>query len=220
MSCSSSQRRLAACSTTTYSEDFNAVKALGRGTGSTRTPDQTALAPFWEGNASVHWNQAANQIARANHLSMSRNSRLLALLNMAMADTAITTWSAKRTTAACPPRSPGGPQPRSRWPIPTATRTRNWIRGGSRSSTRPPTRSIRPGIPSLNGAAATVLLSALRGRPGLHADDSRPAEPHLHEHRAGALGREQRPRLGRHALSQHRRDQRRRGRGDCHTTST
>ena len=91
---------LAGCSTArTYTEDFNTVKALGRATGSTRTDEQTALAPFWEGNASVHWNQAANQIARANHLSMSRSNRLLALLNLAMADTAFTIWSAKRTTA-------------------------------------------------------------------------------------------------------------------------
>jgi hypothetical protein len=75
----------------TYTDDFNAVKALGRRTGSTRTPDQTALAPFWEGNASIHWNQAANQMARANHLHISDNNRLLAVLNIAMADTAITT---------------------------------------------------------------------------------------------------------------------------------
>src|SRR6266508_4957631 len=54
----------------TYTDDFDAVKALGRKTGSTRTADQTALAPFWEGNASTHWNQAAHQIARTNHLSM------------------------------------------------------------------------------------------------------------------------------------------------------
>src|SRR4030095_11599460 len=76
-----------------------AVKALGRKsglTGSTRTADQTALAPFWEGNASTHWNQAANQMARANDLSMSDSNRLLAVLNIAMADTAFTTWSAKR----------------------------------------------------------------------------------------------------------------------------
>jgi hypothetical protein len=77
----------------TYADDFNAVKALGRRTGSTRTDEQTALAPFWEGNASVHWNQAANQIAHANHLSLSDSNRLLALLNIAMADTAITVWS-------------------------------------------------------------------------------------------------------------------------------
>src|SRR5918995_1238971 len=82
--------------------DFTAVKSLGRRTGSTRTDDQTALAPFWEGNASVHWNQAANQIARANHLSMSDANRLLAGLNIAMADTAFTIWSAKRHYGADP----------------------------------------------------------------------------------------------------------------------
>ena len=52
----------------TYTEDFNTVKALGRKTDRARTAEQTALAPFWEGNASVHWNQAANQMATANHL--------------------------------------------------------------------------------------------------------------------------------------------------------
>ena len=61
-----------------YADDFNSVKALGRQTGSTRTDDQTALAPFWEGNASVHWNQAANQMARAHQLSLSDSNRLLA----------------------------------------------------------------------------------------------------------------------------------------------
>jgi hypothetical protein len=72
------------------------VKTLGRITGSARTAEQTAIALFWDGNASTHWNQAANQMARANHLSMSDTNRLLAVLNIAMADTAFTTWSAKR----------------------------------------------------------------------------------------------------------------------------
>src|SRR3989442_15982475 len=80
----------------TCTDDFNAVKALGRNTGSARTADQTALAPLWEGNASTPWNQAANQMARANHLSISDSNRLFAVLNIAMADTAFTTWSAKR----------------------------------------------------------------------------------------------------------------------------
>jgi len=86
--------------TAIYVNDFNTVKALGRNTGSTRTADQTFLAPFWEGNASTHWNQAANQIARANHTSISQNNRLLAVLNIAMADTAVTIWSSKRTYGA------------------------------------------------------------------------------------------------------------------------
>ena len=146
--------------TTTYSEDFNAVKALGRGTGSTRTPDQTALAPFWEGNASVHWNQAANQIARANHLSMSRNSRLLAVLNAAMADTAITVWSAKlhygripaevtwRPATAIPLTDPDGNPDTEPDPL--------W-----QPLVNTPCHPEYPaGHPSQNGAAATVLLSA------------------------------------------------------------
>lgn len=44
-----------------YTSDFNAVKSLGRETGSARTDEQTGLALFWDGSASVHWNQAANQ---------------------------------------------------------------------------------------------------------------------------------------------------------------
>jgi hypothetical protein len=86
----------------TYTDDFNAVEALGRQTGSTPTGDQAALALFWDGNASVHWNQAANQIARANHLSTSDANRLLAVLNIAMADTAFTTWSGKRFYGGVP----------------------------------------------------------------------------------------------------------------------
>ena len=85
-----------------YTDDFNTVKALGRKTGSTRTADQSSLAVFWEGNASVHWNQAANQMALANHLSLSGSNRLLAVLNIAMADTAFTVWSGKRFYGADP----------------------------------------------------------------------------------------------------------------------
>ena len=146
--------------TTTYSEDFNAVKALGRGTGSARTPDQTALAPFWEGNASVHWNQAANQIARANHLSMSRNNRLFALLNVAMADTAITVWTAKLHYGRIPAEVTWRPATA----IPLTDTDGN-------PDTEPdplwqplvntPCHPEYPaGHPSLNGAAAAVLLSA------------------------------------------------------------
>jgi hypothetical protein len=146
----------------TYAEDFNAVKALGRRTGSTRTAEQTALAPFWEGNASVHWNQAANQIARANRLSLSRTNRLLAVLNIAMADTAITIWSAKRFYGAVPTEVT--------WRPVTAI---SMAEADGNPSTVPdvdwlplvntPSHPEYPaGHPSLNGAAATVLLTHFR----------------------------------------------------------
>jgi membrane-associated phospholipid phosphatase len=148
----------------TYTEDFNTVKSLGRNTGSTRTQDQTALAPFWEGNASVHWNQAANQIARANHLSIANSNRLLAVLNIAMADTAITVWGAKRHYGANPIEvtwrpvtailladTDGNPETA---PDPS------WV-----PLVNTPSHPEYPaGHPSLNGAAATVLLSYFHRR--------------------------------------------------------
>jgi len=148
----------------TYADDFNAVKALGRSTGSTRTEDQTALAPFWEGNASVHWNQAANQIARANRLSPSTTNRLLAVLNLAMADTAFTIWSAKRFY--------GEVQTEVTWRPVTAIQMADldgnpatvpdveWL-----PLVNTPSHPEYPaGHPSLNGAAASILLSHFSDR--------------------------------------------------------
>lgn len=143
----------------TYTDDFNAVKALGRKTGSTRTPDQTSLALFWEGNASTHWNQAANQIARANHLSISDSNRLLAVLNIVMADTAFTTWSGKRFYGADPNSVTW--RPVTSIPLAESDGNPDTI---SDFAWEPliitPSHPEYPaGHPSLNGAGATVLLS-------------------------------------------------------------
>jgi membrane-associated phospholipid phosphatase len=90
---------------------------------------------------------------------MSDSNRLLALLNIAMADTAITTWSAKRYYGAVPTETTWRPVTA----IPLADTDGN-------PSTDPepgwlplidtPSHPEYPaGHPSLNGAAATVLLS-------------------------------------------------------------
>ena len=148
----------------TYTDDFNAVKALGRKTGSTRTEDQTSLAIFWEGNASVHWNQAANQIASAQGLSMSQSNRLLALLNISMADTAITTWRHKRDYGSM--ASEVTWRPFTAIPLadldgnPDTVADPAWLP----HMTTPSHPEYPAGHPSLNGAAATVLL--------LHFDDA------------------------------------------------
>jgi hypothetical protein len=143
----------------TYTDDLNAVKALGRKTGSTRTDDQTALALFWDSNASVHWNQAANQIARANHLSSSNANRLLAVLNIAMADTAFTTWSGKRFYGSVP--SAVTWRPVTAIPLadtdgnPDTAADPDWLP----LITTPAHPEYPAGHPSQNGAGATVLLS-------------------------------------------------------------
>jgi hypothetical protein len=145
--------------TAVYAEDFNAVQALGRKTGSTRSADQTALAPFWEGSASVHWNQAANQIARARGLSLSRSNRLFAVLNIAMADTAFTIWSAKRFYGAN--SSEVTWRPVTALPLGAADGN-----GGTTAEptweplmTTPSHPEYPAGHPSFNGAGATVLRS-------------------------------------------------------------
>ena len=148
-----------ALASATYTQDFNAVKALGRRTGSTRTEAQTQLAPFWEGNASVHWNQAANQIARSNRLSMSRSNRLLAVLNIAMADTAFTIWSAKRHYGANPAEVTWRPLTAITLAeadgIAETVADPDWL-----PLVATPSHPEYPaGHPALNGAAATVLSS-------------------------------------------------------------
>ena len=155
----------------TYTDDFNAVKALGRNTGSTRTEDQTALAVFWEGNASVHWNQAANQMALANHLSMSDSNRLLAVLNIAMADTAFTTWSGKRFYGADPNEVTWRPVTSiplaDTDPNPDTAPDPDWL-----PLINTPSHPEYPaGHPSLNGAAATVLLGHFDDDQDIYADD-------------------------------------------------
>ncbi|HVQ64449.1 MAG TPA: vanadium-dependent haloperoxidase [Terriglobia bacterium] len=143
---------------TTYTEDFNTVKEFGRNTPSMRTSEQTALAPFWEGNASTHWNQAANQMARDNHLSMSDCNRLLAVLNIAMADTAFTTWSAKRFYGDIFSEVTWRPVTS----IPLADNDGNSSTFAESAwlplVTTPSHPEYPAGHPSQNGAAATVLL--------------------------------------------------------------
>lgn len=78
-----------------YAADVNEVKNLGSLMSMTRTADQTEIARFWNGNTPVGWNRIAVAVSEDNNLTISHNSRLLALLNVAMADAVIACWEAK-----------------------------------------------------------------------------------------------------------------------------
>src|SRR4029450_12755343 len=78
-----------------YTADFNEVKALGDTNSIVRTPDQTQAARFWQGTACTFWNRAAASAALQRQTTLSENARLFALLNVAMADGAISCWDAK-----------------------------------------------------------------------------------------------------------------------------
>ena len=79
-----------------YAKDYNEVKALGALVNSTRTPEQTDIAHFYADNAFLYWNRAFQSLANTHLDNMGDSARLFALVNMAMADAAITSWDSKR----------------------------------------------------------------------------------------------------------------------------
>ena len=69
----------------TYARDFNEVKNVGGKVSTVRTADQTETARFWfEGPGA--WNTIARTVAVSRSLDARDSARLLALMNMAMAD--------------------------------------------------------------------------------------------------------------------------------------
>ena len=81
-----------------YTADFNEVKSMGRATGSGRTADQTLFANFWQnGNPADYWDQVVTSLAAQRSLSLTQTARLLALVNLGIADAGIGCWDAKYT---------------------------------------------------------------------------------------------------------------------------
>jgi hypothetical protein len=78
-----------------YAADYNEVKEKGALTGSTRTAEQTDIAYFWTDNFVVQWNRAVRGIIDARVPNMGNRARLLALVNMSIADALITSWESK-----------------------------------------------------------------------------------------------------------------------------
>ena len=81
----------------TWKRDFNEIKAVGGKTSMQRTPEQTAIAQFWEATLpNVYW-PVARSVASASGRDVSDNARLLALAAMAMDDALIAVFDAKYT---------------------------------------------------------------------------------------------------------------------------
>jgi membrane-associated phospholipid phosphatase len=84
----------------TWAENYNEVKALGAAAGSSRTAEQTEIALFWADGGGTetppgHWNHIARDVVALTGATLEENARLFALLNIAMADAAISAWDAK-----------------------------------------------------------------------------------------------------------------------------
>ena len=69
----------------TYARDFNEVKSVGGKVSAARTAEQTEIARFWfEGPGA--WNSIARTVSVSRGLDARDSARLLALVNLAMAD--------------------------------------------------------------------------------------------------------------------------------------
>jgi hypothetical protein len=78
-----------------YTQSFNEVKSLGLITSTARTPDQTEIGKFWNGNIQDFWNEIAQTAALQHQLGVVRSAHLFAMLNISMADTVIAFYEAK-----------------------------------------------------------------------------------------------------------------------------
>jgi hypothetical protein len=128
-----------------YAADLAEVQAYGSATSSVRTPDQTQTAIFWQDDTSAAmWNRVADQLAIAHHITLTQNARLLAQLNIAIADATIAVWNAKNTY--------------NFWRPVTAIRATadpNW----TPLLATPPFQEYPSGHSGMSGAAATVLAA-------------------------------------------------------------
>jgi hypothetical protein len=87
-----------ALSSAEWARDYNEVKTLGGTKSTARTPEQTEAVKFW-GNVNFggSWQAAARELAVKNELELADSGRLLALLNMSLANAYMVNWDAKYT---------------------------------------------------------------------------------------------------------------------------
>jgi hypothetical protein len=78
-----------------YAKEYNEVKALGAAVGSSRTPEQTALALFYTQNPVEMFNRSFRAYVVGQGLGLEEQADFFALLNTAGADGHITCWEDK-----------------------------------------------------------------------------------------------------------------------------
>ena len=80
-----------------WTRDYNEIKAIGGKNSTQRSPEQTAIAKFWEATApAVYW-PVARSVAAMPGRDATDNARLLAIAAMAMDDALVAVFDAKYT---------------------------------------------------------------------------------------------------------------------------
>lgn len=79
-----------------YATDYNEVASMGKDTSAARTADQTLYSRFWHASTTTYfWNRIAPSLSKERNVTFSEESRVLALVNIAIADAAIGCFDAK-----------------------------------------------------------------------------------------------------------------------------
>ncbi|MGZ8509699.1 MAG: vanadium-dependent haloperoxidase [Chitinophagaceae bacterium] len=78
-----------------YTAAYNEVKEQGKLNSTTRTADQSAYTKFWYEFSEAGWNRVARTVVENKKLDLWDAARLLALVDMALADSYIAGWDAK-----------------------------------------------------------------------------------------------------------------------------
>jgi hypothetical protein len=78
-----------------YARDYNEVKTIGDQHSSMRTDEQSAIARFWFEGSPAAWSRIARVVAQSQNLNSWDTARLLALVNVAMADGFIAGFATK-----------------------------------------------------------------------------------------------------------------------------
>lgn len=79
-----------------YLIDYEETKQMGRAASLLRSADQTEACFFWNSSTPTYlWNRAALDLMGGGDASLSDNARLLARLNLSIADALIACWDAK-----------------------------------------------------------------------------------------------------------------------------
>jgi PAP2 superfamily len=78
-----------------YTQDFNEVKRLGKKGGAERSATQDAIGKYWYEFSEIGWNRIANIVTTEKKLGLFKAARLMALVNMALADSYAAGWDSK-----------------------------------------------------------------------------------------------------------------------------
>jgi hypothetical protein len=79
----------------TWARDYNEIKAIGRKTNSTRTPEQTDIARFWEATGASIYHGIVRSIADQPGRDITQNARLFMAVTQAADDALIAVFDAK-----------------------------------------------------------------------------------------------------------------------------